>query len=165
MQCSIPSTTGFNKITRSFRTRENSLALSVSRACGPEHLRASQQKQSRTRSYENNTAITGLVTLTPTTTPARLSVRRTFSSFGLPGLFKRARLPVGLARTLSRETYSQAHPFACVATARRCPSSPQDRPRGRSLYQVVLPAAKSCEIGLPPPDSWGASPTEVKLLD
>jgi hypothetical protein len=50
LQCSIPSTTGFNKITRSFRTRENSLALSVSRACGPEHLRASQQKQSQAQS-------------------------------------------------------------------------------------------------------------------
>lgn len=72
--------------------------------------------------------------------------------------------PQGLARTLSRQSlFLTAHPFARVATARRCSSSPQDRPPAsgftqrpvrRSLYQVVLPAPQAPR-GLSPPDSWG----------
>ena len=102
--------------------------------------------------------LTGLLLILPVTTPVRPFERRTLSSFGLPGLIKRARLPAGLARTLSRKVYSTAHPFACVATARRYPSSPQDRPRGRSLYQVVLPAAESRQTGTPSARQLGGFP-------
>ena len=65
---------------------------------------------------------------------------------GLSGLITRAKLPWGLARTLSRRRFTSAtHSFPRVATARRYSSSPQDRPSmlllRRSLYQVVSPAS------------------------
>ena len=66
--------------------------------------------------------------------------------------------PKGLARTLSCGVRTPtAHPFARVATARRDPSSPQDRPRRRSLYQVVLPAShpRAEGPGVSSPDNRG----------
>jgi hypothetical protein len=125
LQCSIPSTTEFNKITQAFRPRKrtrwlcqcSALETKVSYGTGRRILR----KWKLTVQPRTSKGITASrYRPHPLKVCGPLTLR-------LSGLIVRAWFPKGLARTLSRHSVT-AHPFARVATVRRYPNSPQDRP-------------------------------------
>jgi hypothetical protein len=128
LQCSIPSTTGFHKITQASRPRDELVGpVSVARV-RPRTSKGITACWSQTRDVCDTPGQTSVEA------PAPPALRPAGSRGG--GLVTQR-----IARTLNHRTV--AHCLARVATAQRYLGSPQDRPdpigSRRSLYQLMSP--------------------------